>query len=697
MPLPTFITHTLLFNSESEIKTRIQDILRSYRNPWDTFSELIQNSVDAINRRFRIMNDPDFYLYEELEDIENANEYTGKIFIEVFPDKKTIRISDNGTGIEDTKILSMLLPEGTDKKKGKEYGYKGKGLTYVAFSSNKFSIKTKHYKTNTTNCVALGGLFDWVADDTNTISFPTTPIPEVTTIDDIGEYNTVIELELDNQYKEKFTGLSSLDDAFSLLDEEKYDAFENLLRTKTAIGNTKYLFNKQPIVDIKIVLSVFDNDGNEIDIRSKYEKKNHKKAKNREIKYMFAHPKDFPIVNQLSYEFSDYVTNVLTKTGIDNKCYCLNYSKIAKQIGEKNPITVDIYLSAIFKKSLSDINTDDLGYNKEFLSAGGGYSSGVYLAIDGMPTGIRIDNWDKKGNFNLRYYAIVDCELSVSDELDSGRKGISAYRASQISDYIYDMRDDRITQSDGTPIGDKFSTYTRNLTSLSDDNDIDDLFNDEENDFEYRVEQARQQIQNDIDSYPDLVKFISDNTSLKHCPHNEEEVRTLFHELIAKGFIHGYSTLFDAANRSVYDTALEYNLEVNENTSQPGNKNGISHDIMLSCTKTKRKNLDLHFLRKRCKHHAENVLCTEYKFGLNELFYDILKPETSKRPTEMDIVICWDYTISPEMNSKCTYTIEEPRRNNPFFGVTHILRIINPDTTGINCICLKRFIEKILE
>ena len=112
MPLPTFITHTTSFNSESEIKTRIQDILRSYRNPWDTFSELIQNSVDAINRRFRIMNDPDFYLYEELENIDT--EYMGKIYIEVFPYSRTIRISDNGTGIEDTKILSMLLPEGTD-------------------------------------------------------------------------------------------------------------------------------------------------------------------------------------------------------------------------------------------------------------------------------------------------------------------------------------------------------------------------------------------------------------------------------------------------------------------------------------------------------------------------------------------------------------------------------------------------------
>jgi len=53
------------YNFEAQAKSKIREIVRAYRHSWDVYSELIQNSVDAINRLYRIKNDPNFYLYSE--------------------------------------------------------------------------------------------------------------------------------------------------------------------------------------------------------------------------------------------------------------------------------------------------------------------------------------------------------------------------------------------------------------------------------------------------------------------------------------------------------------------------------------------------------------------------------------------------------------------------------------------------------
>lgn len=43
-------------NHETEHKREIVDLFRDYRHPWDIFTELIQNSVDAINQHSTPIN-----------------------------------------------------------------------------------------------------------------------------------------------------------------------------------------------------------------------------------------------------------------------------------------------------------------------------------------------------------------------------------------------------------------------------------------------------------------------------------------------------------------------------------------------------------------------------------------------------------------------------------------------------------------
>ncbi len=167
---------------ESRIKAEVEEVVRAYRHSWDVYSELIQNSIDAINRRFRVLNDPDFYLYDIYHTADNYLNpdpgYRGKLKIEIDLSQNTICIYDNGTGIVPSKIEEFLLPKGGDKTVSQEYGFKGYGLTFVAFISQQFHIISRHFATPNQPFyeLRLDGLFDWLSDVDGHISFPNAPI-----------------------------------------------------------------------------------------------------------------------------------------------------------------------------------------------------------------------------------------------------------------------------------------------------------------------------------------------------------------------------------------------------------------------------------------------------------------------------------------------------------------------------------------
>ena len=114
-------------NKELLLKQEISEILRAYRHPWDIFAESLQNSVDAINTRFRVLNDPSYYRYDEIREafgvIEGDPEYKGKIDIYWDLNTNKIRFIDNGIGIPSHKLEDYVLPKGTGKKLGKDYGF----------------------------------------------------------------------------------------------------------------------------------------------------------------------------------------------------------------------------------------------------------------------------------------------------------------------------------------------------------------------------------------------------------------------------------------------------------------------------------------------------------------------------------------------------------------------------------------------
>ena len=535
------------------------------------------------------------------------------------------------------------------------------------------------------NQLALNGLFEWVIDYDDKLSFPQFPVKDVSTInDDIGEYNTRISVKMREDYIEQFGALSSLDKTFDLVKGmNRIDTFCILLRTKTAVGNTKYLFNKEPIVPIDIELKVYDKNG---------------VSEERRIPYKYYHPKDFIDISDLSYEFNQYVLEEKHKAGFESKFKALSFTKENEIIGQRPPfIDVDIHLCAISSTNLSTIN-DELGLFGELSDAG--FSYGVYLSIDGMPTGIRIDDWDTKGASNKRYFSIVDANLNISDELDSGRKGISYTRAKQLSDKVLSLRYEQVKDMSDQCVGDTFIKYANKELLPGNPSIIDQIGCEDDNeydidDFKSRVNESKQNTLDDRESNKDKLEYLQNNFSLQRFPRNEEEVRSLFHEMVAKNILKGYKTIYDASSRAEYDTALDYHLELIEDNLYPLDKLGISES---NASSLKRRNigyLSHENLYKQLKLN-EFAICTEFKYSLNSFMYDISRASTSKSINKLDLVIVWDNKISSTYSEQYTISPEHPN-TRLLHGCTHRLNIIEPEVSNIYCISLSDVIDKIME
>ncbi len=91
-----------------QIRHQIRGVLDSYSHEWDILSELLQNSVDAIREKPL---------------------GKGHISLSVDASARSIRVRDNGVGIDPAEIGKLLRPFGTNKaNKPRQIGEKGVGL-----------------------------------------------------------------------------------------------------------------------------------------------------------------------------------------------------------------------------------------------------------------------------------------------------------------------------------------------------------------------------------------------------------------------------------------------------------------------------------------------------------------------------------------------------------------------------------------
>jgi nitrogen fixation/metabolism regulation signal transduction histidine kinase len=114
-------------------KREITNILKSYTGYYDLFAELLQNALDAVERRTH----------------DEGTGYAPRIWITIDLKNDLVSVTDNGCGTNLAQFKQFLKPN-LSFKAGITRGSKGVGATYLGYGFNHLEIATRQSGTRCT-------------------------------------------------------------------------------------------------------------------------------------------------------------------------------------------------------------------------------------------------------------------------------------------------------------------------------------------------------------------------------------------------------------------------------------------------------------------------------------------------------------------------------------------------------------------
>lgn len=356
-----------------QIRQSILDIDDSYNNEWDILAELLQNSVDAIRKK-------------------GNNE--GILQLTVNCQNREIYLADNGIGISYDKLPQLISLFGTDKKDDESsIGEKGVGLKFAIFSCNDFFMKTGHETGTSYAKVVNANAWKRMTDDTY-IQLEHDKLPESHSgtevyLKNVGEEHKIFELTL-NQLK-------------------------YVLRTKTAIGNTKVLWNEDDVI-INITLTYVSLNGTET---------------KETLPFKYWLPIEGLNAGSISLkEFTDY-NNEADRTDSQKRAKLANKIIYWDNVIDLNFRDIKAFTCVMPGRSTwetisinAGLATEEQLENGEWVDKYGyaTFQPGIYMSCKGMPTGIILEppTTGSQGTWGVIFLLFEDRKL----KFDIGRKSI---------------------------------------------------------------------------------------------------------------------------------------------------------------------------------------------------------------------------------------------------------------------------------
>lgn len=507
--------------NQQQAISNIERIISSYRHTWDIYTELIQNSADAIIEEFG---------FDKI--------YLGTISLNINKDKREIVISDNGCGISEENLSNILVTGESLKRKGGtgKYGFMGFGLTFIAFQSS--FIKIESTKEGVKSSRTYEDLYKFIyegltlnpsLEEGNDIS----PAPT-------NEKNgTIITIQFPKEFPET-SNEANLKTTFDYSLNSRL--FSTILRTRTAVGLLETIFSDLKNFDFNLVL----ND-KKISINNSY-------LTTREV------------VNEILpnetrvYDIKEYTNGIVKisehlpeqqQSGA-RQAVLVDHKIKDVEIGIINKLSANIYIAGTSKNNLNRFNEEVLNEFDDIFENGYEFSNGIWLSINGLPTGVCLEVFEH-GNY-LPYTVIVDIRAKgFKKELDAGRKGITERRAKQIREKVKDLLK---TES--------FIKYRKYLMGAK-TRINSPLYN------------AKQSL---IDKFNAKIYYKELDLLNDHLPPVEEQgVITLFTALCIKEYIKGFKEKV-VSSSAVYDGLYNYQLFENDTTLYSGtNYLGIDRSV----------------------------------------------------------------------------------------------------------------------
>lgn len=594
--MPNILETELITQQIEQVKSNIERVISSYRHDWDIYTELLQNSADAILEKFGA---------------EHLSQ--GEISLSIDTNSRKIVIQDNGIGISEDDI-SRILVNGKSLKRERDtgkFGFMGFGFTFIAFQSALLRVES----------VFGGKKASRTYRDLYQFVFNNSDIPNsdeessgIEAKDTTEETGTRIEVQFPDEFPNDAIE-QSISACFRIA--TKASVFEAVLRTKTIVGCLDPIFNGTDLFSFNLLV-----DNENIDVSPGY-------LTTREVVRRVIGQESAFFDRITGYEPLVTATEGLPLSNQDQarKANFIEETIDDLAIGERSPLNARVLISATSKSHINQFN-DSLEYGPDE-DPDFELEHGLWLSICGMPIGVCLDPFDHS-NY-LPYTVIVDIKDDfVRRELDAGRKGISSYRRSQISQRILELLREN-----------NFIRYRRYVVGGGDTRISDPLYD------------PRQELQTKVREKAEC------DYGLAHSylpPLEEQEVISLFVDLVGKGHLLGYS-IQALSGFQVYDGYLSYHLKRSDNVLITKHPLGLHAGVF--------------------DRHGDPLskdLLIEFKKDLNAIYRDI--DRNRKDLSHIDVLVCWDCDFPNRdhlQRDRGDNLRERVLTENVFFGVTHEL------------------------
>ncbi len=535
----------------------------------------------------------------------NASDTVNYIGIVFDARSRSVEVSDTGSGMSLDILKKVLIPNfGTKRNGADSRGEKGLGLSFILLSSNRFRLETCDGKQTT--YIEVDRPNDWVKKKTSSrLAFQHTQV------------SGPKEFHNSKTYTRVWAELVAMpDDNGEDLFEYSKARIIYALRSKTAVGNTFPIFNNGnlPLINIKVELKFIDSDG----VEGAYE----------DIPYRYATPDEFLPNKKDVGVWEDVKEDIVKRNKIRVKAVKAN--GVAKTDSGQ---MIKWYAFVSSRTTFDDISLVRGLHSKERNDL----EPGIFVSTRTMPTAIQIPPpRSQQAAYWGSYFILLEYD---NLKLDMGRKHIRGGANTMLRNValrsIFDVTVDSLPQF--------ISKTVQPFKLLDKENSLDEL-------------KAKSRTAEDL-GLPQ-VPYLK-------IPAEEQDVISLFHELLGNGLLRGYRTYRSAINEQ-YDAFINYKPDptVLGDTLKKYKVPASGYDIF-----------------------------AEFKFEASRILPDY---ETIKNPRDVKLLICWQLDPKPFKDQNVKVVEQEPGESH-FHGVSHELEFpmsfAFADNNILPVICLKSFVE----
>ncbi|WP_170468994.1 ATP-binding protein [Ruegeria arenilitoris] len=599
-------TTTAIF--EEANRRIVLNVLKSYTGYFDVFNELIQNALDAVEKRAAVEDDG----------------YQPKVWITVDLQNRHVKVVDNGVGMTLEEFKYFVRPNISFKKQRETRGHKGVGATFLAYGFSAVRIQTKQEGSQWSVAMRQGR--QWAEDRTNSVPRPSfeeiEPFAEEIVPESSG---TAVEVVLGNE-----PGVRPRD--LGWLGAQNASSWTDVLRLKTPVGGV-YLVTSafSPTIEVKV-----------IDVHGVITREDLKKPE-------YYYPHEFPGFK--SQDVSSLEQALASIQGSTDERFAKLDSEFKRlnclyEIYDKDDLLEEAspFASALNEEDRQLIEKHQVSVYASFLS-----SAKLWGAFNDDTLKLRKGQRIVHGGLQMASDNMVQGDLSVIPLTSE----IGYQANSHVIVHMVDGNPDmgrKIFQPELQSLGTKLAVRCVNILkkyrqNLKPDTGSTRVAPDKElHEYKKNQEQYR-------DEKPLSISWTDGKAYISAIPQQEQDVIALFHQMIGGKLLRGYE--FYATSQSErYDSLFQLNYSDDDKVKFERDSNPLGVGV------------DFH------PPYSSHPKVLEYKYDLDALVRDIDKE--IKYAKHIDLVVCWtaekQFKERYYLNSLLVSDEGASREN---FGATH--------------------------